>query len=449
MVASQKLDARIASLARERATAVSLRDLFVFGKRSQRSPSVRLQNARFLQRELPIRMAQRIEELKSLPFGLERSPPILKVIDWYSQFVGTLSSLPWLANADDERAFTTIIDQQLQTPSLVVTMLSSAVASGGGATAAASEQQRRFMQSVLDRFFTARIGLRFLMEHHVSSAEPQDDDASGIIRANFDPAGVLRDAAQDAAQLCSYEFGHAPAVEVRLPDVEDAPSTQRNSRLTGVPSHLHYISFELLKNAMHATCARHGANGGSHGDELPPVRVTASFGQEQLSVRISDEGGGIPLVHASRVWRYAYTTAPTPLLDLEPEGGNGDESAPPPHQARSRPALSGYGMGLPLSRLYAQYLGGRLDLRSLEGHGTDAYLYVPRLGSACEALPAMVRLSPAERESTPQPEEHAEHGYALSRLSEYEYAMLSERLAEMRHHAPVRTGQEEEPPFAS
>lgn len=427
-----QLNARIASLARERATAVSLRDLFVFGKRSQRSSSVRLQNAVFLQRELPVRMAQRIEELKSLPFGLDRSRPILQVIDWYSHFVDTLTSMPRLANADDERAFTATIDRQLQTPSLVVTMLSSAVASGG---ATVDQQQRQFMQSVLDRFFTARIGLRFLMEHHVSSAEPQDDDSSGIIRANFDPTEVIRHAAEDAARLCEDELGNAPEVIVTMPEREDSPSEKRNSRLTGVPSHMHYICFELLKNAMRATVARHGDSSAPP----PPVRVVAAFGEEQLGVRISDEGGGIPLAHASRVWRYAYTTAPTPLLEID--DGDGQQSAQPP-QGLSRPALSGYGMGLPLSRLYAQYLGGRLELRSLEGHGTDCFLYVPRLGAACEALPAMVRLSPAERESTPQPE----HGYALGRLSEYEYAVLSERLAELRH------GHGDDPPeypFAS
>ena len=29
--------------------------------------------------------------------------------------------------------------------------------------------------------------------------------------------------------------------------------------------------------------------------------------------------------------------------------------------------LSGYGCGLPLARLYAQYFGGHIDLKSMEG----------------------------------------------------------------------------------
>jgi len=37
------------------------------------------------------------------------------------------------------------------------------------------------------------------------------------------------------------------------------------------------------------------------------------------------------------------------------------------------------GVGLPISRLYAQYFGGDLKLLSLEGHGTDVFLYLSRL----------------------------------------------------------------------
>ena len=112
-----------------------------------------------------------------------------------------------------------------------------------------------------------------------------------------------------------------------------------------------------------------------------------------------------------------------------------DASDTPPTTHR-RSALAGFGMGLPLSRLYAQYLGGRLDIRSLEGHGTDCYLHLSRLGAACETVPAMVSTSPAERESTAAP--GAPHdSYSMRGLSEYEHAVLSEQLAELRHgHSP-------------
>ena len=43
--------------------------------------------------------------------------------------------------------------------------------------------------------------------------------------------------------------------------------------------------------------------------------------------------------------------------------------------------LAGYGIGLPMSRLYARYLGGDLKIVSMPGYGTHAYVFLPRMSS--------------------------------------------------------------------
>lgn len=37
---------------------------------------------------------------------------------------------------------------------------------------------------------------------------------------------------------------------------------------------------------------------------------------------------------------------------------------------------AGFGYGLPISRLYARYFQGDLQLYSMEGHGTDAVIHM-------------------------------------------------------------------------
>ena len=49
---------------------------------------------------------------------------------------------------------------------------------------------------------------------------------------------------------------------------------------------------------------------------------------------------------------------------------------------------AGFGYGLPVTRLYARYFGGDLQVMSMEGYGTDAYLHLNKLGDSEEFLPA-------------------------------------------------------------
>lgn len=52
----------------------------------------------------------------------------------------------------------------------------------------------------------------------------------------------------------------------------------------------------------------------------------------------------------------------------------------------SRPPNLRLGMGLPLSRVYAEYWAGSLEVHSLEGYGVDAFLQISKLGNKNEQL---------------------------------------------------------------
>ena len=113
------------------------------------------------------------------------------------------------------------------------------------------------------------------------------------------------------------------------------------------------------------------------------ISVRAIKGVEDVTIRVSDQGGGIPKRMTETLFEYLYTTSPTPAItssaEMQPNGMNGMAGAAP---------LAGYGYGLPLSRLYARYFNGDLTMSSIDGFGTEVFIYLQALESeAKERLP--------------------------------------------------------------
>jgi pyruvate dehydrogenase kinase 2/3/4 len=167
---------------------------------------------------------------------------------------------------------------------------------------------------------------------------------------------------RDARHICLREYGDAPEVMIY---------GEEGLKFPYIPSHLHHIMFELTKNSLRAVADRF-----EFSEQLaPPIRVVISQGDEDITIKVSDEGGGIPRSGVARIWTYMYSTAKVPMPDMEQVGD-------------TQPVvLAGYGYGLPLSRLYARYFGGDLQVISMEGYGTDAYIHLNRLGDSSEPLP--------------------------------------------------------------
>lgn len=198
-------------------------------------------------------------------------------------------------------------------------------------------------------------------EHEVSDV--------GLICTRTRPADVAAAAAEDAADIFERQI-----VDFDAPEVEIVGNT--SCSMAYIPSHLYYILFELLKNSMRAVAEAHSD---AEPDELPPIKIIIGEGRkgDDVVMKISDLGGGIPQSHNKRIFNYLFTTAApafqTQLLEEMESFG------------RASP-LAGLGYGLPIARLYARYFGGDLSLMSVDGYGTDAYLVLNRMGDNREPL---------------------------------------------------------------
>ncbi|KAF8638427.1 hypothetical protein AX17_002210 [Amanita inopinata Kibby_2008] len=222
------------------------------------------------------------------------------------------------------------------------------------------------IQAWLDRFYMSRIGIRFLIGQHVAlNTQQAHEDYVGIICTKANVHDIVHESIENARFVCEehYAMFKGPPVQLICP---------RDLTFAYVPGHLSHICFELLKNSLRAVVERYGVE---NEDRFPPIKVIVVEGKEDITIKISDEGGGIPRSAIPLIWTYMYTTMESQGIDQDFQAS--DFKAP----------MAGFGYGLPLSRLYARYFGGDLRLIAMDGFGTDVYIHLNRLSSSREPLP--------------------------------------------------------------
>ncbi|XP_029482394.1 pyruvate dehydrogenase (acetyl-transferring) kinase isozyme 3, mitochondrial isoform X2 [Oncorhynchus nerka] len=309
----------------------------------------------FLRKELPVRLANTMREVNLLPDNLLSQPSIKLVQKWYMQsFVELLGYEN--RKPEDPQALNDFLELLIEIRNrhndVVPTMAQGVI-----------EYKEKFgfdpfissnIQYFLDRFYTNRISFRMLINQH--------------------------NAYETAKMLCEQYYLAAPALQIQEFNMKQ--DKDKSIQAVYVPSHLFHMLFELFKNSMRASVELHEDSK----EGLPPVKAKVTLGKEDLSIKISDRGGGVPLRKIDRLFNYMYSTAPTP--SLEPSN-----TVP----------LAGFGYGLPISRLYARYFQGDLKLYSMEGVGTDAVIYLKALSSeSFERLPVFNKSAWRHYQTSPE-----------------------------------------------
>lgn len=345
-----------------------LRDLCTVGLDVER----RIRHSGFLRRELCVRLAQSAAQLHTLPHGWADRSPFREIINLHKHAIHSLESCPCPDGAaqDDEIAnvFGDIFEE-LKTVGSVPTMLHGLQELIAEVNDQCREIPREVNRLLLD-FFTLRTGMRFLMQHHMESRRGRRFGYSGILQLSCNPAKVAQVAARDTSKLCQAALGQAPEIIVQ---------GNVSETLTYVPAVLQYMLTEILKNACRAVVERH-AHSGYH-DVLPPVLCNIEASEDGLTIRIRDEGCGMSGQQCERMWDFLYTT-------YKRSAWNGGKAGTCQSGIGQSGVLAGYGVGLPLSRMYARYFGGDLVASSKEGRGTEVCIHLCRSPVCSEVLPS-------------------------------------------------------------
>ena len=224
-------------------------------------------------------------------------------------------------------------------------MISEALIESGSIN---TEKKLLKMQNNLIRLFQQNLTIDVL----ISSYKPKwlKKNSSSHFSHDNNLVENMENAFEDARYLCEQHYISAPELEiVTRCDITTFPY---------VPSHLYLIFFELFKNSLRATCEKF-----ENTECLPPIVVTVDREDKNITVNISDDGGGMTDEQLIKAKLFFSTSAVLNNMSLY----QGAHSSP----------LAGYGFGIGMVQIYTEYFGGTINIQTSEGHGTSVKLNLP------------------------------------------------------------------------
>ncbi|KAL5116597.1 putative protein kinase [Pleosporales sp. CAS-2024a] len=397
------------------ARPISLRQLTVFGRTL--TDARLLDSANYCRLELPTRLAHRLRDIQTLPYAVVANPHLAHVYEAYLRAFERFRRVPDIRSLDDNDRYCTLLEETLREHATVIPRLAIGVLEVRALMR--PEETDKFMTTML----RSRISRRVIAEQHLAlsdtfnapwhfpNAPPlHHQEAVGEIFLRCNAKHIVQACAKTTQELIRRAYGP----DVHLPEIHVYGHV--DATFPYILSHLEYIIGELLRNSIQAVIEQRAAKHATP----PPIDVLICETHQHVIIRISDQGGGVPSELLPHLWSFSKgprrekrleNLARVPKLvaksdELHVPAPGGSDLSSHLHQklgTRSQRGDAGthhgslssltarapdlrLGIGLPMSRLYAEYWAGSLEIHSLEGYGVDAFLQVSKLGNKNERL---------------------------------------------------------------
>lgn len=348
--------------------------------------------------------------MQSLPYAVITNSHLSHVYELYYKAFESFHKFPDIRSVEDNDRYCEVLKDMLKEHLTVIPRLQMGVLEIQGLVE--PDETDKFMTTLL----RSRISRRVIAQQHLALTDTFHSpwhfpNAKNIIEGPEDLVGevllhcnakeIVEKCANTITALMQTTYGHARLPEVRL-------LGHLGASFPYIPSILEYIIGELLRNSIQATVEQRRRSE----SPPPPIEVTICEADHHVIIRISDQGGGVcrdilpylwsfskgprkqmRLDNLNKVPRMAATMQELSVSSETVNGTNSsdDAGAEPGGEhslstLTSRPPDLRLGMGLPISKIYAEYWAGSLELHSLEGYGVDAFLQIPKLGNKNEQL---------------------------------------------------------------
>ncbi|ORX46339.1 alpha-ketoacid dehydrogenase kinase [Hesseltinella vesiculosa] len=348
-------------------TPITLRQLLFYER--HRTNERLLKSANYVRQELPIRIAHRLRDMQQLPFIVGMNSHILTVYQLYLDAFERLRCCKPIETLGDNARFCQTLQHSLQDHLVVIPHL--ALGMQECQEYITIEKRDNFMNTLL----RSRISRRVLAEQHLvlSGCPPVVTSAANDDLPESGKTMVFQHCkAQQILRNCISRL------EPKYPGIKMIIQQSCDVEFSYVLDHIEYILYQILRNSLCHTKSRHP----SHLHACPPIYITVCANDTDVYFRISDKAGGIPASVYPQLWSFGrhgnFKNVKTWTGTINEQIANEND----PAAAQLMPL----GMGLPMSKVYAEFWGGDISIMTLDNFGTDAYVRIPKLGDQLEHL---------------------------------------------------------------
>lgn len=384
--------------AKKAARPVSLRQLAVFGRKLTEEKLI--QGANYIVEEMAIRLAHRILDMQRMPYRVMSNPHMTQVFEKYTLAFDRCRKFGKIKDMEDNARFCVLIADLLDkhgniVPDLIVGVKEIVRTSS-------HEDDGPMLDQFMRTMLMSRISRRVIAEQHYSltqafnrgqTNDDKDNSYIGEVFLQCRPSELLQTSIKTVTDSIRASF---PGTDMPIFEIEGDVDTA----FPYLRSHIDYILGEILRNSVEASIL----SAQRQGTPVKPILISVSSTNENVFIRVSDQGGGIPLKELPSIWSFAK-----PMSDNDPLLFTGKVALALPIEAlheidqqikstplymrtesdnevHTRDTMTKLGIGIALARVYAEYWGGAFEIHSLENYGCDSLLRISRLGTKLEQL---------------------------------------------------------------
>lgn len=294
--------------------------------------------SQYVYNELPIRLAKRVKDLEHLPLQLESNHEIFQIRNWYLQSLDDITIIKNPTNEEDCNKMFDVINLIHNRHSDTMNTMAFGIH---------KLKENNLINNNIDKFLTDfyynRTKTRFLIRNYLDYFNNNTNNI-GALTKNCQIKDVIDDVLYDIEILADIHHINMPTINVNI----------QNKEFIYVKSYLHYILIEIIKNSLVAI----------KDTKQPLIEINSYIDNNYIILKISDNGTGIDDIHKNDIWNFSFTTS---TIDYNKNVHNNFDKKPP---------ISGFGYGLPISRIILQTFNGNIRIFSQKDIGTDTYLFI-------------------------------------------------------------------------